>query len=144
MNSGSDARARTGIAFGRFRVLPHRRELLADDRPVRLGGRAFDVLMMLIEARGAVLSKHALMARAWPDRVVEENNLQPQFWAWRSVFGADGGVIRPFSGRGYQSTAEIRLEPASPGKPAGAVAAQPTSVQPQTNMPEPVSELIGR
>ena len=55
-----------GIAFGRFRVLPHCRELLTDGRPVKLGGRAFDVLMALIEAHGAVVSKNALMARVWP------------------------------------------------------------------------------
>ena len=66
MHSASEALA--GIAFGRFLLLPHRRELLAEGRPIKLGGRAFDVLMALIEARGAVVSKHALMARVWPDR----------------------------------------------------------------------------
>ena len=45
-----------GVAFGRFRVLPHRRELLLDDQPVKLGGRAFDVLLTLIEARAAGLT----------------------------------------------------------------------------------------
>jgi hypothetical protein len=59
--------------IGRFRVLPHRRELLADGRPISLGERAFDVLMALIETRGAVVGKDALMARVWPDRIVEEN-----------------------------------------------------------------------
>jgi DNA-binding winged helix-turn-helix (wHTH) protein len=57
-----------GIAFGRFQVLPDRREVLADGWPIKLGGRAFDVLMALIEAHGAVVSKEALMARvAGPD-----------------------------------------------------------------------------
>ena len=51
------------MEFGRFRVLPHRRELLADSRPIHLGGRAFDVLMALIEASGAVVSKDALIER---------------------------------------------------------------------------------
>jgi DNA-binding winged helix-turn-helix (wHTH) protein len=37
------------IPFGRFKVLPRRRELLADGQPIKLGGRAFDVLMELIE-----------------------------------------------------------------------------------------------
>jgi DNA-binding response OmpR family regulator len=46
------------IDFRRFRVLPHRRELLAKGRPVQLGGRAFDVLMALIEASGAVVDKN--------------------------------------------------------------------------------------
>jgi len=67
--------ASAGIAFGRFLLLRHRRELLADGRPVKLGGRAFDVLMALIEARGAVVSKDTLMSRVWPDQIVEENNL---------------------------------------------------------------------
>jgi DNA-binding winged helix-turn-helix (wHTH) protein len=66
------------IAFGRFVVLPHRRELFADGLPIKLGARAFDVLMALIEARGTVLDDRALMARVWPDRIVEENSLRSQ------------------------------------------------------------------
>jgi DNA-binding winged helix-turn-helix (wHTH) protein len=72
MNSTSDPPL--GLTFGRFQVLPERRELVADGRPVTLGGRAFDVLMALIEARGAVVSKQALMARVWPGRIIEENS----------------------------------------------------------------------
>jgi DNA-binding winged helix-turn-helix (wHTH) protein len=40
------------IEFGRFTLLPHRRELLADGQPIELGGRAFDVLLALIDAPG--------------------------------------------------------------------------------------------
>jgi DNA-binding response OmpR family regulator len=69
MDTASEAPA--GIAFGRFLLLPHR-ELLADGRPVKLGGRAFNVLMALIDMHGAVVSKNALMTRVWPDRIVEE------------------------------------------------------------------------
>src|SRR5690242_7103977 len=106
--------APAGIAFGRFRVLPHRREVLADGQPIKLGGRAFDVLMALIEARGAVVGKDALMARVWPDRVVEEHNLQNQISALRTAFGADWDLIRTVSGRGYKFTGEIHVLPASP------------------------------
>jgi predicted ATPase/DNA-binding winged helix-turn-helix (wHTH) protein len=134
------------VAFGRFRVLPHRRELLADGRPIRLGGRAFDVLMALIEARGAVVGKDALMARVWPGRIVEENSQQAQISALRAAFGAERNLIRTVSGRGYQFTGEIRILPASPDErpDAGAGAAQPASTVQPTNLPEPVSELIGR
>jgi DNA-binding winged helix-turn-helix (wHTH) protein len=59
------AQAPAAIEFGRFRVLPHRRELLADGRPLELGGRAFDVLLALIEASGAVVSERMLMERVW-------------------------------------------------------------------------------
>jgi DNA-binding winged helix-turn-helix (wHTH) protein len=133
-----------GLTLGRFRVLPERREVLADGRPIKLGGRAFDVLMALIEARGAVVSKLALMARVWPGRVIEENSLAAQIAALRAAFGAERALIRTVSGRGYQFTGDIRVVPASPGEPVGAVAAPPASVLPPTNVPEPASELIGR
>ena len=87
-----------GIAFGRFRVLPQRRELLADGQPIKLGGRAFDVLMALIEARGAVVAKDALMERVWPDRIVEENNLQAHISALRKTFGTERELIRTLAG----------------------------------------------
>ena len=98
----------TAIDFGRFRILPHRRELLADNQPVELGGRAFDVLMVLIEARGVVVRKETLMGRVWPDRVVDENNLPAQITALRRAFGTDRDLIRTVPGRGYQFTGEIR------------------------------------
>jgi DNA-binding winged helix-turn-helix (wHTH) protein len=75
------------IEFGHFGIVPHRRELLANDRPVELGGRAFDVLMALIEAPGTVLGKGALMARVWPNRVVGEKNLHAQISALRAALG---------------------------------------------------------
>ena len=43
------------VEFGRFKVDPHRREFLVDDRRVELGGRAFDTLLALIERPGTVL-----------------------------------------------------------------------------------------
>src|SRR6201987_723471 len=155
MDTVSEAPA--GIAFGRFLLLPHRRELLADGRPLKLGGRAFDVLMALIEAHGAVVSKNALMARVWPDRMVEENNLQWQISALRAAFGADRDLIRTVYGRGYQFAAEIDTVYGSreaDADPATA-AAQPDPREaradqgireglPPTNLPEPISELIGR
>src|ERR1700730_16067096 len=107
-----------GIAFGRFQVSPDRREVLAEGRPVKLRGRAFAVLMALIEAHGAVVSKEALMARVWPGRIIEENSLASQIAALRAAFGAERALIRTVSRRGYQFTGEIRIL-ASPNK-AGA------------------------
>src|SRR5881409_2072603 len=122
------------VEFGRFKVVRHRRELLADDRPVELGGRAFDTLMALIDARGRVLDKDQLMSLVWPDRVVEENNLPAQIAVLRKVFGADRHLIRTVAGRGYQFTGEIHT----------AAAAAPSPSARMTNLPEAVSELIGR
>src|SRR5438445_10888108 len=123
------------IEFGRFRVVRHRRELLVDGRPVELGGRAFDTLVALIDAHGPVLGKDDLISRVWPDRIVEENNLQAQISSLRKAFGPDRDLIRTVAGRGYQFTGEIR------GTTATAAAAM---LSPATNLPETVSELIGR
>jgi DNA-binding winged helix-turn-helix (wHTH) protein len=79
------------LTFGHFRVLPERREVLADGWPIKLGGRAFDVLMALIEARGAVVSKEALMARVWPGRIIEENSLASQIAALRASLRCRSG-----------------------------------------------------
>src|SRR5947207_15088755 len=143
MDTASETSA--AVAFGRFLVVPRRRELLADGQPVKLGGRAFDVLLALIEARGAVITKDALMTRVWPDRIVEENALQSQISALRMALGADRDLVRTVSGRGYQFIGEVRPVP-SAGDNAGAaaVATKPASAVPMTNLPEPVSELIGR
>ena len=140
------AQAPAAIEFGRFRVLPHRRELIADGRPLEVGGRAFDVLMVLIEASGAVVSKDTLMNRVWPDRIIEENSFQHQISALRRAFGADRDLIRTISGRGYQFTGEIRTFSARPDAQTSAGGLQPTPApsRPPTNLPEPVSELIGR
>ncbi len=134
------------IAFGGFRLLPHRRKLLAGDEAIKLGGRAFDLLLALIETPGAIVSKDDLAARVWPGRVVSENNLQAQILALRKAFGAERDLIRTVAGRGYQFTGAIDDGSAGADKRVAAalpVAARGAVVVP-TNLPQPVSELIGR
>jgi predicted ATPase/DNA-binding winged helix-turn-helix (wHTH) protein len=134
------------LVFGRFLVSPHRRELLADGQPVRLGGRAFDVLMVLIEARGGIVSKDTLMRRIWPDRAVEENALQVQISALRAAFARERELIRTVTGRGYQFTGEIHAPAVKLQKRASPpnVAVETRSATAPTNVPEPISPLIGR
>ena len=119
------------LEFGRFKVVPHRRELLADGKAILLGGRAFDTLMALIDASGSVVNKDALIREVWPDRIVEENNLQVQISALRKAFGADRELIRTVAGRGYQFAGRIRDAAEAPAVP-------------QSNLPEPISDLVGR
>ena len=127
------------VEFGHFEILPHRRELLADGEPVELGGRAFDVLMALVEAHGSVLSKNDLMARVWPGRVVEETGLQVQISTLRKALGSERDLIRTVAGRGYQFVGDVR------GITKAAASASPlTPSSALTNLPKAVSELIGR
>jgi DNA-binding winged helix-turn-helix (wHTH) protein/class 3 adenylate cyclase/predicted ATPase len=133
------------IEFGHFSILPHRRQLLAEGRPVRLGGRAFDLLMALLETPGAVLGKDELVSRIWPGRIVEENRLQNEIWALRKAFGADRDLIQTVSGQGYQFAGEIRERGAGVSAPqVAAPVAVPAPLLPAASPSESVSELIGR
>ena len=111
MDTASEAPA--GIAFGRFLLLPHRRELLADGRPVKLGGRAFDLLMVLLEADGALVTKEELISRVWPSVVVSAENLKFQVSALRKALGADRDLIRTEFGRGYRFIGVLRVNDAT-------------------------------
>lgn len=92
-----------GIFFGRWRLLPRTRTLVAGGERIVLGGRAIDILLSLIEAGGEVVARDTLIARAWPGRIVEEANLAVQISALRKAFGAEGAqVIVTVPGRGYR------------------------------------------
>ena len=104
--------------FGRFRVLLRRRQLLADGVPVEVGGRALDVLLVLLEADGALVTKEELISRVWPSVVVSEENLKIQVHALRKALGAHRELILTEFGRGYRFTGVLRtnvvLEPCRP------------------------------
>jgi DNA-binding winged helix-turn-helix (wHTH) protein len=94
--------------FGRFRVLPRERQLLAGGIAVELGSRAFDVLMVLLEAEGGLVTKDQLLDRVWPGTVVEENNIQVQISALRKALGEDRNLILTVPLRGYRFTGYVR------------------------------------
>jgi DNA-binding winged helix-turn-helix (wHTH) protein len=102
------AAAEASLEFGRFRVLLRRRVLLADGVPIELGTRAFEVLLGLLEADGALVTKEQLLARVWPGVAVAQDNLKVQVFALRRALGEDRDFIRTEFGRGYRFTAAVR------------------------------------
>jgi FixJ family two-component response regulator/DNA-binding winged helix-turn-helix (wHTH) protein len=103
------------IRFGRFHVRPRARQLLVDGQPVELGGRAFDLLMVLIAAPGTVVTKNEIVSRVWPDTIVEEANLKVQISALRKILNEDRDVIKTVHGRGYVFTGEVTTALVEPG-----------------------------
>ena len=105
----------TSFVFGRFRL--HRRggDLLRQDAtgawaPVEIGTRAVDVLAVLIERRGELVSRDEIMRAVWPGTVVEEHNLTVQISALRRVLDEDhehGSCIKTIPGRGYRLVSAI-------------------------------------
>jgi predicted ATPase/DNA-binding winged helix-turn-helix (wHTH) protein len=135
------------FAFGRFRVLPQRRQLLDGDVTLELGSRAFDVLMVLLEARGSLVTKDELLDRVWPGTIVEENNIQVQVSTLRKALGEDRKLIQTVPQRGYRFTAETRITNGeADADPSGIVdaPAMETARPVLTNVPAAVSEFIGR
>jgi DNA-binding winged helix-turn-helix (wHTH) protein len=106
----SSVRAEAAIEFGRFRVQLRRRRLLADGVAVELGARAFDLLLVLLEADGVLVTKEELLYRVWPGIVVCEQNLKVQISALRKALGADRNLIRTEFGRGYRFIGIFALE----------------------------------
>jgi DNA-binding winged helix-turn-helix (wHTH) protein len=98
----------TTFEFGRFQVLLRQRQLAADGVPIELGTRAFDLLLVLLEADGSLVTKDELFSRVWPGIVVAEENLKVQISALRKALGEDRDFIRTEFGRGYRFTVAIR------------------------------------
>jgi DNA-binding winged helix-turn-helix (wHTH) protein/TolB-like protein len=100
---------RSHFRFGRFELRPQQRALLSDGKPLRLGGRAFDILLSLIERRDRIVDCDELLDLVWPGLAVEENNLSVQISTLRRLLGPD--AIVTIRGRGYRFTASIREVP---------------------------------
>lgn len=117
------------FTFGPFHVSPARRVLLRDGIDVKLGSRAFDLLVALAKRPGEVLSQRELFAMVWPKSVVEDSSLRVQMGLLRKAIG-DGKLgaryIVTYSGRGYCLVAPVesqwqRSDSVSPDcRPAGA------------------------
>src|SRR3954469_8804574 len=98
--------------FGRFRLFPSRRLLLEGDNQIRLGSRALDILVALVEGAGRLVTKEELIGRVWPNLYVEESNLKIQVSALRRALGdgqAGNRYIATIPGRGYEFVASVSI-----------------------------------
>ena len=87
MNSLRDIKSDAVLRFGPYAFHLRQRLILEVDRPLRMGGRALDILQVLVERAGSVVSKDALIAHVWPTSVVEEINLRVHIAALRRALG---------------------------------------------------------
>ncbi|MFL6209946.1 MAG: winged helix-turn-helix domain-containing protein [Pyrinomonadaceae bacterium] len=97
-------------AFGPFRLDGPVRRLLRTGRPVPLKSKLYDILLLLVERHGQLVTKEELMQAVWPDRFVEENNLTVHMSALRRVLGESHRAhryIETVPGRGYRFVAKI-------------------------------------
>src|SRR5262249_28331241 len=109
-----DPSSDSAIAFGSFRLFAARQLLLEGDQPLRVGSRALEILKILVEHPGTLVTKDDLIARVWPDTVVEEGSLRVHMAALRRALGEDQSgnrYIATVAGRGYRFVAPVSHAP---------------------------------
>lgn len=107
--------AHLSYRFNGFCVDPVRRLLFGPDgAPISLKPKVFDTLLYLIERRGELVGKQALLEGVWPHVVVEDNNLNKAISSLRQVFGEtrdEHRFIVTEPGRGYRFVAMVEEVP---------------------------------
>ena len=152
MNTAHDDRPASGVeapsgaeatlAFGPFRLTPARALLLEGDKPCRLGSRALEILIALVERAGETVSKQDLLARAWPGTFVDDANLRVHVAALRKVLGdgqSDARYIVNVMGRGYCFVAPVRRTEGAVPRPDA-----PPPDRARHNLPAPLTRVLGR
>ncbi|WP_321789348.1 winged helix-turn-helix domain-containing protein [Paraburkholderia sp. J94] len=90
--------------FDRVSVCLESREVYLGGQRHSLSTRAFDILELLINARGRLVTKDEIMRVVWPRTFVVDNNIHVHVCELRKLFGGKQGWIRTDSGRGYRLT----------------------------------------
>jgi predicted ATPase/DNA-binding winged helix-turn-helix (wHTH) protein len=134
------------VSFGPFRLFPASRTLEKDGVPLALGNRALDILVVLTERAGEVVSHRELLTRVWRNLIVDPSNLRVHINGLRKVLGDSDGRERYIAnvvGQGYSFVAPITRESASlppallPDYPCGAA-------RQRLVLPPVLSRMVGR
>jgi predicted ATPase len=131
------------VSFGPFQLSPAKRLLKRDGKQVKVGGRALDLLIALVERAGEVVGQRELISSIWPGVTVEDANLRVHLAALRKALG-DGreGVryIVNVPGRGYSfvaSTIRSLQQHPSPSDEA-------TAADRHQRLPARLARMMGR
>ena len=102
-------RNRRVYGFGTFRLDVADHVLQRDNRTLSVPPKAFQLLVLLVERAGTLLTKEELLDALWPDVVVQENNLTQQVSLLRKLLG-DGDWIETIPRVGYRFTGKVQVE----------------------------------
>ncbi|WP_160005945.1 winged helix-turn-helix domain-containing protein [Rhizobium sp. 18055] len=130
-------------AFGPYLLFPERLLLLQAGQPVRIGGRALDILVALVERPGEILSKRQLMERAWPTSTVGEDNLKVNIASLRRVLDVallPKDFIESVPGCGYRFALPVLVSTAFDGVSPAAATGQTHG----SNLPTATTRIVGR
>jgi predicted ATPase/DNA-binding winged helix-turn-helix (wHTH) protein len=141
----SEASANLIYACDQWEIDLGRRELRSRGIPVPLGGRAFEVVTVLVQSASEFVTKDHLMERVWPGAIVGEGTLHVHISAVRKALGPDRGLLKTASGRGYRLlgnwTPQQREATAAP---VYSSLPRTSGAPPANNFPPLITRLIGR
>ena len=122
-----------------------RRELRAGGARIPIGGRAFEIVEVLVRARGQLVTKQDLMSAVWPGAVVEEHTLQVHISSVRKALGAGRSMLKTASGRGYRLVADWNIRQQNETVHSSGVDLQTVPARlPKRNIPAATSAVVGR
>jgi predicted ATPase/DNA-binding winged helix-turn-helix (wHTH) protein len=127
------------LRFGPFELDVAQRSLKKANQVIPLGGRAYDILIVLLENAGEVVAKADLIAKAWPDVTVEEGSLRVHLSALRKALGdsqVGNKYIAKVEGRGYSFIAPVTRLPADRDRRSASAGL--------SNLPPALGRMIGR
>ena len=130
-------------AAGRWEIDLARRELRSRGVPVPLGGRAFAIVVELVQAAGQLVSKNDLLQKVWPGVSVEEIALRVHVAAIRKALGADRSMLETAVGRGYRLLGNWDIRGTLAARPAKTETSPAKRIAP-SNIPAARFNLIGR
>jgi len=140
----SEARANLVYACDQWEIDLGRRELRARGIPVPLGGRAFEVVTVLVQSASEFVTKDHLMERVWPGAIVGEGTIHVHISAVRKALGSDRGLLKTASGRGYRLLGSWTPQQREAAAPVYSSPTRTSGSPPPNNFPPLITRLIGR
>ena len=133
--------------FGAFQLDVAEHSLREHGKRVVLKPKVFETLALLVRNAGHLLSKQELMARLWPDAVVDETNLNKNVWLIRRALGESGDsseYIETVPRIGYRFIGAVRRIDPGPGPAAPVIPIAPEGLLEPAPASAPAGMPAGR
>jgi predicted ATPase/DNA-binding winged helix-turn-helix (wHTH) protein len=141
----SETSANLVYACDQWEIDLGRRELRSRGIPVPLGGRAFEVVTVLVQSASELVTKDRMMERVWPGAIVGDGTLHVHISAVRKALGQDRAMLKTVSGRGYRLLGSwTPQQPEGTGPPVYLPLTRTSGAPPENNFPPLITRLIGR
>jgi len=93
--------------FGDFVFDSDGRFLSQNGSAIKLTSKSFELLQLLLENHGEIVSREEILRKVWEDEFVEDSNVNVQIAILRKILGTGNDFIQTISKRGYCFTAKV-------------------------------------